>query len=227
MLCRLEYRGYGSNIKTIALILKIKQRHCCLHEQYNEPYCRNMKKTYVLLLSVVFLLSCSTQRNVRIVNKFIKAYNSKDDAKTLGLLHQDFAELWERDTVIQSKTQYAQHYAWGKVMNDREEIKVLKQGSKNQVATLSTYYCDRDRLLGITPYKSKRVYEIRRGKIRKIVGGKFHGYDRYDQPRREQYKVFFKWLLKNYDLYPADLPFDKKGAEQLKEILLEYKKRNK
>ena len=178
---------------------------------------------YLLILSSFLLLDCNTQSNDKIVSEFIQSYNNKDSLKTFNLLHKDFTELWENNTVIPNKTDYTKNYAWGKVMNDLEEIKIVKTDS-NFVETISTYYSDRDKILGINPYKSKRTYEIKHGKIIQIVGGEFDEYKEYDEPRREQYQVFFDWLSKNYNLEASDFPFDKNGAEKLKKILIEYKK---
>ena len=48
---------------------------------------------------------------------------------TFNLLHKDFIELWEKDTVINNKTDYSKNYSWGKVMNDLEEVKIIKTDS--------------------------------------------------------------------------------------------------
>lgn len=182
-----------------------------------------MKKIYLLIFSCFLFLRCNSQNNIQVVNEFIKSYNNKDSIMTFNLLHENFIELWEKDTVIRNKTDYSKNYSWGKVMNDIEVVEIIKTDS-SFVETISTYYSKRDKLLGISPYKSKRVYKISNGKIIKIIGGEFDGYLEYDKPRREQYQVFFKWLSKNYDLEPSDFPFDKNGAEKLKEKIIEYKK---
>ena len=182
-----------------------------------------MKKTYLLIFSCFLFLGCNSQSNDQVVNEFIKSYNDKDSLKTFDLLHKDFVELWEKDTVINNKIDYSKNYSWGKVMNDFAEIQIIKTDS-NFVETISTYYSDRDKLLRISPYKSKRVYEIENGKIIKIVEGEFDGYFKYDDPRREQYQFFFKWLSENYNLNPYEFPFDKNGAERLKEKIIEFKK---
>ncbi len=182
-----------------------------------------MKKTYLLIFSYFLFIGCNSQSNVQVVNEFIKLYNDKDSLKTFDILHKNFVELWEKDTVINNKTNYSKNYSWGKVMNDLEVIEIIKIDS-NFVETISTYYSDRDKILDISPYKSKRVYEIKNGKIIKIIGGEFDGYLEYDEPRRKQYQAFFKWLSENYDLEPSDFTFDKNGAEKLKERIIQYKK---
>ena len=182
-----------------------------------------MKKSYLIILSLFSFLSCYSQNNVKVVNEFIEFYNNKDSLKTLNILHKDFVELWKKDTVIQNKTSYSKHYSWGKVMHDLEEIKVIKTDS-NFIETISTYYSDRDKLLKISPYKSKRIYEIKDRKIIKIVGGEFDGYKAYEKPRRAQYALFFKWLSNNHNLNPSDFPFNKNGAEELKSLLIAYLK---
>lgn len=181
-----------------------------------------MKKPYLLILSCFIFLGCISQSNDQVVIEFIKSYNDKDSLKTFDLLHKNFIELWEKDTVINNKTNYSKNYSWGKVMNDFEVIEIIITDS-NHVETISTYYSDRDKLLNISPYKSKRVYEMNNGKIVKIVGGEFDGYFKYDEPRREQYQVFFRWLSEHYDMEPSDFSFDKNGAEKLKEKIIEYK----
>ena len=182
-----------------------------------------MKKTCLVILACFLFLDGHSQNNEQVVNEFIKAYNDKDSLKTFGLLHNDFVELWEKDTAIYSKNDYSENYAWGTVMNDFEEIQINKADS-NIVETIYTYYSDRDKLLGVGPFKSKRVYDIRNGQIVKIVGGEFDGYLEYHEPRREQYEVFFKWVSEHHKLNPSDFSFDKNGAEKLKELIIEYKK---
>ncbi len=182
-----------------------------------------MKKLYLLIISCFFFLGCISQNNVELVNEFIQSYNKKDSIKTFNLLHQDFSELWGNEITIISKKDFRYNYSWGKVMNDMEEIVIIKT-EQNFVETISTYYSDRDKLLGIPPYKSKRIYKIKDHKIIKIIGGKFEGYNEYDQARRKQYEVFFEWLSKNYGLKPSDFPFDKKGAEKLISIINKYNK---
>ncbi|GEM_PF-2510744 len=180
-----------------------------------------MKKTYLLIFSCFLFFGSNSQTNHQLVNEFIESYNDKDSLRTFNLLHDDFIELWEKDTVINNKTDYSKNYAWGKVMNDLEVIEIIKMDS-NFVETISTYYSDRDRLLDISPYKSKRVYELKNGKILKVTGGKFDGYEEYDSPRREKYAAFFTWLSKNHNLEPSDFAFDKNGAEKLKKKIIEY-----
>lgn len=181
----------------------------------------HMKKTYLLIITCLFTFVCNSQNNTQVVSDFIKSYNEKDSLKTFSLLHKDFVELWEKDTVINNKTAYSKNYSWGKVMNDANEIEIVKTSS-DFVEAICTYTSDRDNLLGVAPYKSKRVYQLKNGKIFKIIGGEFNSYNEYDKPRREKYQLFFKWLSKNYNLNPSSFPFDKNGAERLKKILIEY-----
>jgi hypothetical protein len=185
---------------------------------------KEMKKTYLLILSCFLFFACKSQSNIQIVNEFIQSYNDKDSLKTFNSLHKDFIELWEKDTVINSKLDYCKNYSWGKIMNDSEKIQITNNNA-NSVVTISTYYSDRDKLMGINPYKSKRIYEISDGKISRITGGEFSDYQKYDKPRREKYQRFTEWLTKNYELELSDFSFDKKGAEKLRKILLEYKRK--
>jgi len=182
-----------------------------------------MKNTYILLLSLCSFLYCKSQTTTKIVDTFITSYNSKDSIVTSQILHKDFVELWKKDTVINGPTNYFKHYAWGKVMHDKEEIKII-QADSNSVITRSTYYSDRDRLLNISPYKSQRTYTIKDHKIIKIVGQGFQGYKAYDQPRRKKYDRFFSWLKQHHNLTTFDFPFDAKGAVKLKKTLLDYTK---
>lgn len=163
------------------------------------------------------------QSNEQVVREFVQAYKDKDALRTFDLLHQDFVQLWKNDTVIYSKNDFRNNFAWGEVMQDFERIEIIKSDDRF-VETLSTYYCDRDKLLGIKPFKSKRIFEIRQGQIVKIRGEEFDGYAQYDQPRRVKFEKFFAWLAESHELKPIDFPFDKNGAEKLKEKIREYTK---
>ena len=182
-----------------------------------------MKQAYLFLFCFLFFIGCRSQNNVQIINEFIQSYNNKDSIKTFNLLCKDFIELWEKDTVINTKMDYFKNFNYGKVMNDSEEIEVTKTDA-NFVETISTYYSARDKLLEIKPFKSKRIYEISEGEIIKIIGEEFDGYEEYEKSRKQKYQVFFKWLSENYGLGPADFPFDKTGAEELKKLLIEYQR---
>lgn len=182
-----------------------------------------MKKNYLIVLISLVLMGCASQSNSSIVQKFVNSYNEKDSIHTFGLLHKEFTELWENEIVIKSKLDYTDNYSWGKVMNDKEYIEIVNV-EQNKVKTISTYYSDRDKLLEVSPYKSKRIYEIKNKKIYKITGLKYDGYDDYDEPRRENYNTFFYWLSENYGLSISDFPFNKEGAEKLKQFIYEYKK---
>ena len=166
-------------------------------------------------------ISCNGQDKKSIVVNFIDAYNKKDSITTFKYLHKDFAEFYENETVIASKADYSNNYAWGKVMKDRVEFEIIKIEDA-EVETMSIYYSDRDSLLGVSPYKSIRKYFIKNGQIIKIVESKLPKHEEYNNLRSEKYNKFFTWLKSKYKLTISDFSFDKKGAEKLKEKILEY-----
>ncbi len=191
---------------------------------FSNSVTRLSKSNLTIILLSILCFGCNAQNEIHTLESFIKNYNQKDSLSTLKYLHENFVELFEKDTSIANKTAYSNNYAWGKVMNDRMEFEIIKVDN-TIIKTMSTYYSDRDSLLNISPYKSIRTYFIKNNQIIKIIENKFSGYDEYDNPRRKKYNIFFNWLSEEYDLTITDFSFDKNGAEGLKKMLLEYLKK--
>lgn len=165
----------------------------------------------------------NTKSNTGIVEHFINSYNKKDSTSTFKVLHPEFKEYWYYQPIIHSKKKYARNYSWGKQMNDFEEIKIIRD-VQDTLEVISTYYSDRDKMLNVSPYKSKKIYVLKDYKIFKIIGQKFEGYEEYDTPRRETYDKFFNWLSEKYNQDASDFFFSKNGAKKLKKKIIEYKK---
>lgn len=163
--------------------------------------------------------------NFKVVKNFIEAYNAKDSVATFKLLHKDFVELYDKKVAIKSKTDYANNYAWGNVMNDKMEY-LLVLADEMDIEIISTYHCDRDRLLGVSPYKSIRTFTILDGQILNIKESKLSGFEDCNTKRSEKYQLFFNWLSDTYNLTPLDFKFNKSGAEKLKKAILEYSNQN-
>jgi len=183
-----------------------------------------MKKLHLTLFLIFTLFyNVNAQNGKAIVENFIDAYNAKDSITAFNYLHNDFVELFEKDTAIASKSDYGDNYAWGIVMHDRMSFEIT-EARENEIEIMSTYYSDRDSLLKVEPFKSLKTYFLKDGLIIKVVESKFSGYEKYDAPRREKYKEFFSWLSKEHNLSIANFAYDKNGAEKLRKILLEYSK---
>jgi len=179
-------------------------------------------KTRVLILfapiAFILLNSCQEDTNDVVVRTFIEAYNAKDSVRVMGMLHEDFTELFEKDTSILNKNTYANHYSWGKEMDDRVEFDIIGTNS-DTVKVKSKYYCQRDKLLKLGPYVSERAYVVRDGQIVQIIE---HHDDQFYEPRNETYQAFSNWLQLNKNGSFSDFPFNHDGAVKLKAVLKEY-----
>ncbi|WP_299101549.1 hypothetical protein [uncultured Winogradskyella sp.] len=160
-----------------------------------------------------------------IVKDFISAYNKKDSIATFQLLHKDFAEYFNKDKTISSKTNYASNYAWGNVMNDKMNY-IIVLVDDSEIEVLSTYHCDRDRLLNVTPYKSIRRFEIKDSKIYRIYESEIPDFETEYQERQQSYQLFFKWASEHHNLNIMDFKFNHSAAKKLKQTIIEYDKKN-
>ncbi|NRD20400.1 hypothetical protein HNV08_10115 [Winogradskyella eckloniae] len=170
-------------------------------------------------------LSFYNTTNTQTVLNFIEAYNKKDSIATMQLLHPEFSEYFNTELAIKSKTDYAHHFAWGKVMNDNMEVQIVYSDG-NIIELLSTYHCDRDKLLKIEPYKSIRKFEIKDDKIYKIIESEFPNYKEAYHQRQQTFQLFFDWALEQQNLKIMDFKFNQFGAETLKKSLTAYSKKD-
>lgn len=181
-----------------------------------------MKTAYLALVFCFFLsFSNSQNKNVAIVEDYIKSFNNKDSIPTLNLIHKSFGEYWNTLTVTKSKREYSNYYAWSNIMQDYEEVEVVSATGKKVVVN-STYYSDLDKLLGKMPYKCKKTFIVSNGKILKIISAKNKGYDLYQNKRKSAYIKFKNWLSKTHKLKRRDFKMNQEDALKMKNIVMEY-----
>lgn len=181
-----------------------------------------MKKILFLIPLICVLNSCNSQSNTEIVEDFIRHYNEKDSVNFFNGIQDNFIQTWEiTDTVIRSKASLADNYAWGVIMEDREEIELLKT-TDSAVEVLSHYYCFRDSILNLGPYECLKTFYLKDGKVAKIEEHKSENWENLMIPRREKYNLFFLWLESTHYLNSSDLPFNRDGALLLKKMLVEF-----
>lgn len=181
-----------------------------------------MKTTYLIIL-FCFVLSINNAQNksTEIVKEFIENFNKKDSTATLNILHKNFSEYWESSIINRTKNDYSNHYSWGNVMNDFEEIEIVSVKGK-KVIVISTFYSDLDKLLGKLPYRSKKTYVIANGKILKIISEKNKDYNYYQNKRKSAYIKFKNWLSSTHQLKRSDFKINNQDAVKMKKIILQY-----
>jgi len=181
-----------------------------------------MKTSYLAIAFCFFLSTSNSQdKNTEIVKAFIENFNKKDSIATLNNLHKNFSEYWQSSIINQNKKEYSNHYSWGKVMQDFEEIEIISVKGE-QVVVNSTYYSDLDKLLGKLPYKCKKTYVISNGKILKIISTKSKGYDYYQNKRKSAFIKFKNWLSRTHKLKRNNFKMNNKDAVKMKKIVLGY-----
>ena len=181
-----------------------------------------MKTTYLALVFCFFLsFSDSQNKNVELVESFVKNFNNKDSIATLNLLHKNFGEYWNTLAISENKKEYSQYYSWSTIMQDYEEIEIVSATGKKVVVN-STYYSDLDKLLDKMPYKCKRTFLISNGKITKIINSKNKGYDLYQNKRKSAYIKFKNWLSKTHKLKRQDFEMNYEDALKMRNIVMEY-----
>jgi len=181
-----------------------------------------MKLTYLMACLCLFLTFSNAQNaNTEIIQDFIDNFNNRDSTATLNSLHKKFSEYWQSSLIYKNKKEYSKYLSWGTVMNEHEDIEIIKT-TGNKVVVHSTHYSDLDKSLGKMPYKSKKTFIISKGKIIKIVSTKYKGYDIYQNKRKYAFIKFKNWLSKKYKLRRSDFKMNRKDALKLKKIIFEY-----
>lgn len=185
-------------------------------------------KTIYLTIAFCLILSVtnSQNRNAEIVQQYIENFNTKDSIATLDFLKKDFIEYWQSSVINKNKREYSKYFSWSSVMKEYEIIEIVSDKG-NKVIVNSTYYSDLDKILNKLPYKCKKTFILSKGKISKIISSKNKGYDLYQNKRKKAFLPFKNWLFVNYGLRRQDFKINRKGAKQMKKIVIEYVSKDK